>query len=79
MAEPFVCPGQDKRYLKPDDLFEVACRRCGRMIEFWKDDPYRDCRKCGERVKNPKLDLGCAQWCKFAPECLGTDPMVREE
>ena len=73
MAGPFVCPGQDQRYLRPEDVCELACPRCGAKVELWKDDPYRDCRKCGERVKNPKLDPGCAQWCKFAADCLGKE------
>ena len=68
------CPGQDTRYLKPDDIFEVDCGQCGYSIEFFKDDASRRCPNCGSRVANPKISVGCAQWCKHAKECLGFDP-----
>ena len=65
------CPGQDRRFWKPTDIFEVLCPYCGKRIEFWRDDPVRDCPKCQKKVRNPRLDLGCAKWCQFAQECLG--------
>jgi hypothetical protein len=68
-----MCPGQDTRYWRPGDIFEVPCGNCGRMIEFFKDEASRKC-KCGNRVQNPKLSMGCAQWCEHAKECLGYDP-----
>ncbi|UCD83607.1 MAG: HD domain-containing protein [Deltaproteobacteria bacterium] len=68
------CPGQDTRFWKPGDIFEVACSQCGHQIEFFKDDPIRRCSRCGQRIQNPKLSLGCAQWCEHAQECLGFDP-----
>lgn len=71
-----MCPGQDTRYWKPDDIFEIPCSRCGRPVEFFKTDGARRCRSCGARVVNPKLRLGCAQWCQYAKECLGFDPKL---
>ena len=68
-----ICPGQDTRFWRPGDIFEVPCGNCGRMIEFFKDEASRLCR-CGNRIQNPKLSLGCAQWCEHAKECLGYDP-----
>jgi len=68
------CPGQDQRFWKPEDIFEVTCPGCGAAVELWKDDPRRKCPQCGAEVKNPKLALGCAEWCPFAKECLGHDP-----
>jgi hypothetical protein len=65
------CPGQDKRFWKPEDIFESPCPHCGAAIEFWKDDPRRRCRGCGRTVANPRFDMGCAKWCKFAEACLG--------
>lgn len=65
------CPGQDKRFWKPDDIFEVNCPECGTPIEFWKDDPKLKCPGCKKLIANPKLDLSCAEWCKYAEECLG--------
>jgi len=65
------CPGQDSRFWKPDDVYEYPCVYCGAKIEFFKDDLRRRCPECGKYVVNPKNDLGCAEWCKFGPECLG--------
>jgi len=65
------CPGQDTRYWKPDAIFEIKCPNCGHIIEFFKDDTTRICPSCGQKTKNPKLDLGCAQYCPYAKQCLG--------
>ncbi len=65
------CPGQDQRFWKPEDIFEVPCPGCGKDIEFFKDEPKLKCRKCGQVVINPKIDLGCAEWCQYAEQCLG--------
>lgn len=74
-----VCPGQDTRFWQPGDVFEVACAECGYEVEFFKDDGIRRCKGCGAKVSNPKLNLGCAQWCEHAKECLGYDPKERLE
>ncbi len=66
------CPGQDLRFWKPDDIFDVECPHCGTAVEFWKDEPSVKCAACRKVVVNPKLDLGCAQWCQHAEQCLGT-------
>jgi len=65
------CPGQDQRFWKPEDIFEVRCPCCGRKMEFFKDEPKLKCRKCGRLVVNPKIDLGCAEWCRYAEQCVG--------
>jgi len=65
------CPGQDERFWKPDDIFEVQCPGCGGAMEFFKDEPKLKCRHCGQIVVNPKIDLGCAEWCQYAQQCLG--------
>ncbi len=65
------CPGQDQRFWKPEDIFEVECSNCGRAVEFFKDEPQLKCRECGHTVINPKIDLGCAEWCQYAQQCLG--------
>ncbi len=64
------CPGQDTQYWQPDDIFETSCLKCGRSIEFFKDDVSRRCKGCGARVPNPKLDFGCAETCAYADQCL---------
>jgi hypothetical protein len=61
------------RYWTPKDVFDVPCESCGNAIEFWKDEPSRICPACGHEVRNPRIDPGCAEWCRYAPECLGRD------
>ncbi len=68
------CPGQDMKYWKNDAIFEVNCPKCGTSIEFYKDDTTRKCSNCGHRFVNPKMDFGCASYCQFAEQCLGTLP-----
>ena len=69
----FRCPGQDQRFWKPEDIFEVKCQGCGKAVEFFKDEPKLKCRSCSQMVINPKIDLGCAQWCQYAEQCVGSD------
>ncbi len=68
------CPGQDTRYWKPGSVFEITCPKCGGEIEFFKDEATRRCRQCGEKIVNPKMDFGCAAYCKYAEQCLGELP-----
>lgn len=65
------CPGQDLRFWKPEDIFEVKCPSCGNMLEFFKDEPKLKCGNCGNLILNPKIDISCSQWCKFGEQCLG--------
>lgn len=67
------CPGQDTRFWGPEAINESSCPNCGGSIEFFKDESSRKCRKCGLKVLNPKMDFGCATYCKFASQCLGAD------
>lgn len=69
------CPGQDQRFWKPYDISEVGCPRCGKSVEFFKDEPKQSCAACGHPVTNPKIDFGCAQWCQYAEQCLGVSPV----
>lgn len=61
------------RFWKPGDIFETQCPQCDRKVEFFKDDVRRKCR-CGHEIVNPKLDLGCAEWCPYAEQCVGIVP-----
>ena len=65
------CPGQDPAFWRPEDVTEAPCPRFGEMVEFLKDDFSRTCPACGARFGDPKKDMGCIQWCRFAAECLG--------
>ena len=68
------CPGQDTKYWKPGAIFDAKCPECGHNVEFFKDDTTRKCPKCGHRFINPKMDFGCASYCQFAEQCIGTLP-----
>lgn len=68
--EQMKCPGQDTRYWKADDIFVAECPKCGAEIEFFKDDARRRCAWCGHMFYNPKIELGCAEWCQYAEKCV---------
>lgn len=68
------CPGQDSRYWKPGAIFEATCPKCGKPVEFFKDDPTRRCGSCGHKFVNPNMDFGCAAYCRFAEQCIGELP-----
>ncbi len=68
------CPGQDTQYWNQDAIFETKCPECGHPMEFFKDDATRRCGNCKKKIVNPKMDFGCASYCKFAEQCLGTLP-----
>jgi predicted RNA-binding Zn-ribbon protein involved in translation (DUF1610 family) len=74
-----ICPGQDTRFWRPEDIFDVTCGSCGKALEFFKDEGSRRCPQCGTRVANPRMSLGCAQWCEHAKECLGFDPKTVDQ
>lgn len=68
------CPGQDTQYWKPGAIYEVKCPKCEKPVEFFKDDTARKCGHCGHRFVNPNMDFGCAAYCQYAEQCLGTLP-----
>lgn len=68
------CPGQDTQYWDQEAIFETRCPECGHVMEFFKDDATRRCGHCKKKIVNPKMDFGCAAYCKFAEQCLGTLP-----
>jgi HD superfamily phosphohydrolase YqeK len=43
-------------------------------MEFFKDDATRRCGHCKKKIVNPEMDFGCAAYCKYAEQCLGTLP-----
>jgi hypothetical protein len=65
------CPGQDTRYWKPGDIFDVDCPHCGNKVEFFKDEATRLCSGCKNKIVNPRMNFGCAGYCQFAEQCLG--------
>jgi hypothetical protein len=62
------------QYWKPGAIFESTCPQCGQPVEFFKDDTARKCGSCGHRFVNPQMDFGCAAYCPYAEQCLGTLP-----
>lgn len=68
------CPGQDMQYWDEEAIYNVACPECEAQVEFYKDDTTRSCPSCGHRFVNPKMDFGCAAYCKYAEQCIGTLP-----
>ncbi|MEJ2057515.1 MAG: phosphohydrolase [Desulfofustis sp.] len=68
------CPGQDMQYWKDDAIYDADCPQCGKPVEFYKDDTTRSCSHCGHRFVNPRMDFGCAAYCSFAEQCIGTLP-----
>ncbi|RJR27339.1 MAG: HD domain-containing protein [Desulfobacteraceae bacterium] len=68
------CPGQDSRYWRPGAIFEAKCPKCGKEVEFFKDEATRVCKGCGHRFLNPGLDFGCASYCQYAEQCIGNLP-----
>jgi len=65
------CPGQDTRYWKPGDIFDVDCPHCGYKVEFFRDEATRQCAHCKNKIVNPRMNFGCAGYCQFAEQCLG--------
>jgi ribosomal protein S27E len=73
------CPGQNPRNWTSEDIFDVRCPKCGNLIEFFRDDQKRPCKKCETVVLNPKLNIKCLEWCSFADRCgIGID-VIKEE
>ncbi len=51
------------------DSVMVRCPDCGRLVEFFTDEPKRRCR-CGKLLLRETLPR-CADWCPAAAQCLG--------
>ena len=57
------CSGNNTEEWGFEAIFEIACPKCGMMVEFFKDEIKRTCPKCRESVLNDRKDQGCGQWC----------------
>lgn len=69
------CPGQDTQFWDKESIYTVECPNCCQEIEFFKDDNGRKCPNCLKIVRNPKKDLGCLEYCKYAKECIASMPI----
>jgi len=68
------CPG--KLNIRNLDSVVVPCPDCGRLVEFFTDEPKRRCC-CGKLLLQESLPR-CADWCPAAAECLGEAIDLRE-
>jgi hypothetical protein len=60
-------------FFTPKDIQIHPCKKCGKDIEFWKDDVKITCTGCGTINFNPGLGTTCLAWCKQADKCLGNN------
>lgn len=58
------------------DSVLVPCPDCGRVLEFFTDEPKRRCR-CGRLLMREALPR-CADWCPAAAQCFGEAIDIRE-
>jgi predicted RNA-binding Zn-ribbon protein involved in translation (DUF1610 family) len=63
------CPGQDDKNLKSEN---IACSKCGFVLEIFSDEVKVKCPKCGNLVCKERLP-SCIDWCKYAKECIGEE------
>jgi putative nucleotidyltransferase with HDIG domain len=68
------CPGQDTRFWEIRDIFDAKCPKCEYNVEFFKDEPTQTCKNCGHEFVNPRMNFGCAAYCKYAEQCIGNLP-----
>jgi hypothetical protein len=71
---PGNCPG--KMTSRNLESVVVPCPDCGRLVEFFTDEPKRRCR-CGKLMLRETLPR-CAEWCPAAADCLGEAVDIRE-
>jgi len=62
--------------LRQLDSVVIPCPDCGRLVEFFTDEPKRRCR-CGRVLLREALPQ-CAEWCLAAAQCLGQAIDLRE-
>ncbi len=57
---------------KPEvKIYEKTCPNCGAEIEIFSIDTEAVCEKCGTKIYNDALH--CAEWCKYAKDCVGEE------
>ena len=62
------CPGA--AIFRQPTIKEKLCPECGREVEIFSIDPYRQC-ECGFIAYNDTQS--CIQWCAYARECVGEE------
>ncbi len=57
------CNGNNTQEWGPYAIFDIECKNCGSLVEFFKDDITRNCSECCKKVINDRDDYGFVQWC----------------
>jgi len=52
------CTGNNTQEWGPDAIFDVKCKNCGNLVEFFKDEITRNCSRCKNTVYNDRKDYG---------------------
>jgi len=60
------CTGNNTQEWGFDAIFDVKCKKCGNLVEFFKYDITRNCSHCKNTVYNDRKDYGCERWCSPA-------------
>ncbi len=67
----FGCQGRDHT----PSLVVKTCPQCGYEIELFSTDVSVACDQCGYTVYNDATS--CAQWCRYARQCVGDEEYER--
>ena len=65
------CPGQNFQDKIPELKYK-NCPKCGKEVELWPPGYLAKCTSCGCEVREESIP-SCADWCKYAKECLGEE------
>lgn len=60
------CTGNNTQEWGADAIFDIECKACGHLVEFFQDEITRPCSHCGKTIHNDRKDYGCGQWCSSA-------------
>ena len=65
------CPGS--KSLKDPIPESFVCPNCGDEVEIWSHERSGKCSSCGTTVARELDSQWCAQWCRYAKECIGIE------
>jgi len=47
----------------PDSIYNIACKKCGTEVEFFKDEKKHKCPECGEIIFNEQIEQDSGKCC----------------
>ena len=50
-------------------ILHFTCPICGDWIEMWSNEVTGKCNKCDTTIGNPRKDLSCKNYCRYADQC----------